>query len=190
MQRGFIAEFTEVTVSGVVSSESTFGVFVQQQSGGPYSGVWVYLGFDWQNSWPSVTEGTRVTVTGTYEEYFGVSQIEVLNSIFGDVSVGSGGVTPGAAPVRTGALSATHAERWEGVHVVVEGVVVQTVDAAFGDFEVADALGGLIEVSDFTHSWSAFPPGVTDALSSVSGPVHYDDGVFQITPRRDADLVP
>ncbi len=129
-------------------------------------------------------------MTGAYEEYFGVSEIDIAGSPYADVTVGAGTTSIAPEPVRTGALSGAAAERWEGVHVRVDDVTVDTVEALDGDFYVVDGIGGAVEVSDFTHTWSLFPPTLGASLSSISGPLHYDDSTFTITPRSDAHLVP
>ncbi|MCA9570576.1 MAG: hypothetical protein KC656_22195, partial [Myxococcales bacterium] len=187
LQQSDVVEGTTVTLTGVATGLGRYGLFLQAGTGGERSGIWVFLGDGWQSTW-TVARNDIVVVTGLYDEYFGVSEVDVTTSPSGSVTsfVPAGPVPP--VHVRAGTLAGPAAEPWEGVVVEVRDVHVTSVAAS--SFQVGDDVGpddG--RVSSFLSTWSGFPPAVDDTFTSIAGPLHYTS-VYQVAPRDDADLVP
>jgi hypothetical protein len=194
IQQGNVPEGTFVTLTDVIAtsgftwSDTTDGsFFVQDPVGGPFSGIQVYVA---DNSGLQIAPGDPITLTGTYDEFFDMSQISVGDA--SAVTVGSSGPAPApelvdpAMIANDGALS----EDYESVLVIVENVTVtnENPDAPmeFGEFAVTGDLridDQFFAISDWTK------PMMGQSYASITGVLVWDHDNFKLEPRDEADLV-
>ncbi len=171
----------EVELEGVIVT-GAFGdtMFVQEPSGGPYSGIAVYHN---TITFGSLAPGDRVNISGHYSEFFENSQIYLDRyDKIGDGAEPEPYVPDHPAHLATdGAIS----ELFEGVLVRVEDVKTTHTQPDcpqdFGEFEVT---GGL-RIDDMGIRWDA---RLGDAFTSITGPLNYSFGNFKVEPRTEADL--
>ena len=198
----------EVTVEGAVVTSPVFSsseedsFYIQDPAGGQYSGIFVWAqGLDASALLP----GSEVTVTGTYTEYYGMSQIVATDiTAAGSVAVPEPALVLPAEVNDGGAL----AEAYESVLLVVENTI--TTQAVFpgtdgydhGDFAVAAlaALDAELVVGwQMGHDFSCPPddqgnPCPTDQrqankrLDSITGILNYSYDHFRLQPRTSADI--
>lgn len=181
---GAAVEVRDVVVTAIVGGGSRVGSFyVQEAAGGPYSGIFVFLPMGVPP--PTVTLGDRVSLTGTLEEYFGLTEIvlaSVLTRTPGPELTPEVIVNPG-----TIATGGAQAEAYESVLVEVQQVVVvsDNPDAPddFGEFSVT---GGL-RVDDALFQVAPRPP-VNATIGWISGVLSFAFENFKLLP-RDADDV-
>ncbi|PRP95484.1 hypothetical protein ENSA5_38350 [Enhygromyxa salina] len=195
IRQGMVPQDTLVLVENVVvssgftwsdSSEASF--FVQEPDGGAFSGIQVHLG---DMSGLQIAPGDDVTIVGTYEEFFDMSQLVVPDA--SGVTVNGSG--PGPAPEviadpATIANGGSMTEDWESVLVQVEDVTVtnENPDAPdeFGEFEIT---GGL-RVDDLFFSFDNWmKPAMGANYTSITGVLVYNFSNYKLEPRDGADLV-
>ena len=188
IQEGDVTENTDVLLTDVVvTSPLTYddaGFFVQEEAGGAYSGIYVY-NYNAATDPVTVAVGDLVTVTGTYVEFNGMSEITIEAS--SAVSVTSAGTVPAPVAIADPATIATDgadAETYEGVLVTVSDVAVTTAINGYGEFIVDDSLMiGSVFFVDFLD------PAVSTTYASITGPLYYSYSNFKVEPRTLADLV-
>ncbi len=189
-----------VVVVGIDIRPTTFGVYVQEQAGGPFSGLLAYRG----GSTPvyacgdPVAVGDIIDVEGIYTEFVsgGGSLTQLTNPILYPDST----VLP-PAPVVISACSlhtdSPNAERWEGVLVRVENVAVGAVNS-FGNWYLdLIGCGNLTSPTRRNSVLSGYEkmisgqvvPLVGDTLASVTGVAQWEFGERRIAPRNSDDLV-
>lgn len=174
----------DVIVTAVAVGGGTDGSFwVQEQGGGPYSGILVFR----PTAVPvtGVQVGDRVTVTGTYTEYFDVTEV-ILSTLESAVPA----VPP--VPARVAALDLANgsasAESWEGVLVRVESVtVLDDMPDAPDDFGEWVITGGL-RVDDQLYSVEP-RPSVGTVIQSIVGIQHHAFENYKLLPRSAADVI-
>ena len=177
-----------IATSGLTWSDTaTAHFFVQDSSAGPYSGIQVFVT---DTSGLDIAPGDTVTVTGTYDEFFDMSQIEVADA--STIMVTGSGPTP-APEIVDAAMIATNgamSEQYESVLVQVEDVMVtdENPDAPeeFGEFAVT---GGLRIDDQFFSMADWEKPTVGQGYASITGLLVFDFDNFKLEPRDDADLV-
>ncbi len=176
-----------VTVYGIVTAGSEWvhdlrGFFIQEAPGA-WHGVFVYRG---QNP-VTVQPGDSVRVTGTVQEYYGLTEISISSP--SDVEVlAQGRPIPAPVPVATGdvATGSPNAEQYEGVMVQVGPVVVVDDNLGYGEWGVDDGTG-MCRIDD--AAGYSYTPQVGDSLLAILGPLHFTYGDFKIEPRSDADII-
>jgi cytosine/adenosine deaminase-related metal-dependent hydrolase len=176
------AEGTAVTLSNVVvTGVSSGGFFVQDPSATEFGALYVY-----GDTSPSV--GQLVTVSGTYEEYFGLTELTGPT-----VTIQGAGALPApivAAPCDVGTGGAD-AERFESMLVSVANVSVSDTNpdapSDYDEFEV----DGCLRVDDLlcASCWLDQPANGT-LYSSITGPLTYSFSNTKLVPRDAADLLP
>lgn len=182
---GAAVQLEDVVVSAVVPAGGQAGSFyVQEVGGGPYSGVFVFVPMGAVP--PTVAIGDRVAVTGTLEEFFGVTEV-VFSSLLAR--------TPGAAPIPTDvvpgsiATLGSLAETYEGVLVRVQNVTVvsDNPDAPddFGEFTVT----GDLRIDDALFRLTPRPLPFS-SIDYVIGVHHYAFENFKLYPRSADDIGP
>ncbi len=191
LQQDAVCPGTEmVTISGaVVTSGFTFkkdGFFVQDPAGGERSGIFVFVGADNPNM-VAVSPGDIVTVTGTFDEFYGASQLEVAGAA--DVMVTGTTDVPAPALVAPAdiATGGPKAEAYEGVLVRVDAVTVVDNSLDFGEWTV----DGDLRVDDLFFAmadWVKPAPGTL--YDAIIGPLAYTFDDTKIAPRTADDLQP
>ncbi len=186
-----------VTISGVVTAEfwggSSNRYLYVQDAVGPWNGIVCFEydgwdGFDFSTSAGtvhSVAEGDSVTVTGTVDEYYGLTEIvDVTEVIIHGPAVNMispSVVTPGQ--IMTGG---TEAEAYEGCLVKVDGVTVDNADLGNGEWSVTDGTNSL-RVDDIWDYY--YFPESGQALAGVAGVMTYTYNNAKLEPRLARDVV-
>jgi predicted extracellular nuclease len=188
VQAGSVAEGTLVEIRDiVVTGLGEYGFYVQEQSGGERSGIWVFGGDGWAASWP-VSVGDRVGVVARYDEHQGLSELDLQGAGEPVVQVAGTAPLPEPAVVAIGDLQGPGTEPWEGVPIRVEDLVITTPDAGNGEFEVGAGPARLL-VDDQLHLFSRLgelPAGAN--VRSVVGILNHDQGAFKLEPRSDDEI--
>jgi len=186
VQQEAFAQGTDLEVSGVVTATGPYGLYLQDEAGGAYSGIFVYLGSNWETTWGTYVEGDLLSVAGTYTEYFEASEIDVAGSPVARIELDGSASVPAPEVLAVDAID----EEWEGVLVEIGAVNVSDPNHGPGSFEVIDlATSATVVVNDDLHTWSQLGSlSQGDALSYVRGPLDHQNGGYEILPRRDSDL--
>ena len=153
-----------------------------------YSGVYVYVPDDLEAAAvaAAVGVGSRVNITGRYQEYYDLSEVvvELANDV---VVLGTASVPPTnvqACAVGTGGPAQ---EAYESVLIRVTNVTVTDDNPDdpndYGEFEVDACL----RVDDFFHP---FEPTVGQNISAIVGVMNYAYGQAKLEPRGPADILP
>ncbi|MGC9335129.1 MAG: lamin tail domain-containing protein, partial [Anaerolineae bacterium] len=164
----------EVTTEGIVTAVFDDGYFIEDPAGGPWNGLWVYG----MTNVPVL--GDRLRLTGTVEEYYGLTELADL-TLYEVES--SGNPLPDQLLVTTGAAND---EQYEGVLIRVENVTVTAEEDPYGEWEVDDGSGPLAVDNLGTDT---YVPVLGDELAAVIGPLNYSYGAFKIAPRDDDDII-
>lgn len=180
-----VALDSTVTVTGTATGvykdgNDVKGIYIQE-SGVDYRGIYVYL--DEPGS-SAVKIGDVVTVTGTYVEWYELSEIKIATAsaikINGNTPITTfSEITP--ATFASGAL-----EPYESMLVSIKGNFTVGGRDSNGNIEVTNSDGSLVKVHPtlFTFTLNA-----GDKLTEIRGVVGYNYEQFKIFPRTQADLV-
>jgi predicted extracellular nuclease len=160
-----------VTVQGIVTGIYGSLFFVQEEAGGPWSGIAIFQRDH------RVAEGDGVQVTGVVAEYYDLTQIEPTA-----VEILSSG-NPLPAPAELTAKDAA-SEKWEGVLVQLSGLTVTVSPNQHGEWRVKDASGGLL-VDDKGVAYDAQPQQAIDGITAI---VDHAFGSYRLIPRSLADI--
>jgi hypothetical protein len=179
-----------VTVQGIVSgisfysgtSVNSYGFFIADAAGGPWSGLYIYN----QTYHPNL--GDLVQITGTVNEYYGLTEISQLTTF---QVLSQDNPLPEPAEINSGALNnLSSGEQWESVLVKVLNVSVVTEPNNYQEFYVDDG-SGVCQIDDqffgSGHSWSNITLG--QVYSEITGIVDYAYNYYAINPRFLSDLV-
>ncbi|MDI6809865.1 MAG: T9SS type A sorting domain-containing protein [Candidatus Eisenbacteria bacterium] len=192
---------TAVTVNNVVVTgrdlkPTTYGIWVQEQGGGAFSGVMVYCGANP----PTVEIGDIVNVSGTTAEYpaggnpLTVTEIDVPTI----TKVGTLG-RPAPVLLATGDLGYTaadsaKAEKWEGVYLKLDNVVVVDISMGYGQYGVVEAHAHGSEVDTVWVGPKMLDPtpalpAVGDTFLVIQGIWSWEYGNYKIWPCNLSDIV-
>ncbi len=160
-----------VTTKGVVTGSNGEGVFIQNGTG-PWRGLIVEGAGD-------LSMGDVVTVNGTPFENFDATRIDADS-----VNVTGTSALPDPVMADTGAVSA---ERWEGVRVRVTDVNVTQTPNQYTEWLVSDGSGDVMVDTDASVDTTT-PSEAGLSVESITGPVHFAFGNFQIHPTEVAGL--
>lgn len=174
-----------VSVTGVVSvggdeyySSSGALAVICDVSGGPWSGLPLY-----GTAVAGLARGDSVTITGTVQEYNGLTEISSIS----DVVIHSSGLQlPPAEVLQTGDLATSAApEQWEGVLVAVLNVTVASDSLGYGEWSVTDGSGDcrVDDLGDYTYT-----PQVGNTITQLAGVLWFSFSDFKIEPRDDGDI--
>ncbi len=164
------------------SSSSSFGFYLTDSEGGPFSGLFVY-----SNQYqPQV--GDLVRITGSVAEYYNLTE---LSNVTNYQIISSGNALPEPALISTGSLmnSAT-AEQWEGCLVKVQDVSVTAAPSNYQEFYITDGSGSCQVDNGFfslDHTWQNILVGTS--FLSITGIVDYNYSTFGLNPRSIDDIV-
>jgi len=183
IQTGAVEADSTVTLEGVVvTSEITAdgkGFFVEDPSGGEYSGIYVYLQGDFTGL--QLYRDDEVTVTGTVTEYYDWTEFTVSSASAIEVT---GELSGGVAPEELGDTSGWSADDWEPWESVLVSLPSQTAMGEVDSYgEVALSAGISMDNLFFDFSTET---GAT--YTAVVGPMEYNFSEFKIAPRDEDDL--
>ncbi len=150
------------------------GFFLQDQGGGPWSGIYVFMQGGTDGLFLSV--GDRVTVTGTVTEYYDWTELTVASTTAIEVT--------GEAEVTVSTLDPSQVsdwEQWESCLVEIGPVTIDEVN----QYGQADVGGGLL-LDDLLTSFSVTTGGSFD---NIIGQVGYSFEEWTLNPRTADDLV-
>jgi hypothetical protein len=195
IQQGMVSPGTVVLLENVIASSGLTwsdtpdaAFFVQEPGGGAYSGIQVFVA---DTTGLQITPGDDLTITGTYDEFFDMSQIEVADA--SAITVNSSGPAPAPEVIADPATIATGgamAEEYEGVLVRVENVTVTNENPddpmEFGEFTVTGDLR-IDDVFFALADWNK--PALDQAYASITGLLNFGYSNFKLEPRDPADLV-
>jgi len=156
-----------VTTSGVVTATFADG-FTIADSAGSWHAVFVYT----VSIGPAT--GDSVEVTGTVQEYYGMTEIVDVTSA--QVLSNGASVVPLIVPA-----AAMNDEAYESVLLKVDSVVVTEL-LTYGEWVVDSAL-----VCDDLNDYFYFPQ-IGDTLDAVTGVLFYSFGAFKLEPRDTGDI--
>ncbi len=186
-----------VTISGIVTAEfwgsSSNRYLYVQDAEGPWNGVvcFEYDGwdlFDFSSSAGtvhSVAEGDSVTITGTVEEYYNLTELASITSVIvhGPAvnMISPAVVTPGQ--IMTGG---SETEAYEGCLVEIDNVTVDNADLNNGEWSVTDGTNS-VRVDDIWDYY--YFPESGQALAEVVGVMTYTYSDAKLEPRLARDVV-
>jgi len=182
----------EVTIHGVVTAEfwgsDQYRYMFVQDAEGPWNGIvcFEYDGwhlFPWVdasgNAHPGPGEGDEVTLTGTIEEYYNLTELASVTS----------GIVHGASDeeLTPSLISISEiGEAYEGCLIAVEDVVVTDPDLGYGEWEFGD--GELTARCD--DKWDYFYyPVEGHQLADIVGVLDYNFSNYKLQPRLARDMV-
>ncbi|TKD08829.1 amidohydrolase family protein [Polyangium fumosum] len=167
------------------------GFYVQDASLKPFSGIFVFTG----STAPQVQVGNRVSITGEYEEYFGLG--EITTPI---VTVDEASTTLPFGPIdvadpATIATNGMFAEGYESMLVRVVNVAITVVnsDGPAGDYDEFTVTGNLRIDDQITDA--ALNMGLNNTcavgskFTSITGVHGYSFNHFKLMPRSKSDVV-
>ena len=182
----------EVTIQGIVTAEfwgsDQYRYMNVQDEEGPWNGIvcFEYDGwhlFPWVdasgNAHPGPGEGDEVTLTGTIEEYYNLTELASVTS----------GIVHGASDdeLTPSFISISEiGEAYEGCLIAVEDVVVTNPDLGYGEWEFSD--GELTARCD--DKWGYFYyPVEGHQLADIEGVLDYNYSNYKLQPRLARDVV-
>jgi hypothetical protein len=195
IQRGMWALNDSVRVSNVVIigvdiKPTSYGVYIQEQAGGAYSGILAFTNTVFPIYTPPSTTpavGDIITVRGLYSEFGGLS--EIINPFFTKVGTTTP-LTPVTLPIDSLRAAYPGSERWEGVLIRVQNVQVTSLNA-FNDWRIrhfsgANVFGDSIVGYEKMIAGQVIPE-IGDRLTVV-GVGDYAFNERRVAPRNDADI--
>ena len=182
----------EVTISGVVTAEfwgsDQYRYMHVQDAEGAWNGIVCFNYGGWDSfafvddDGSSVTgpaEGDSVTLTGTVEEYSGLTELNDITE--GIVHGPSNSIMP-PAQLATGDVG----EAYEGCLIAVADVTVDDPDLGYGEWSADDGSGS-VRLDD---KWDYFYyPEEGQNLAEVAGVLDYGYGNYKLQPRLARDVV-
>jgi hypothetical protein len=158
-----------VTTTGIVTAVGNGFYFIQDGTGA-WNGIEVFS----NNNVPEV--GDSVVLTGTVEEFFGMTQIAGISSF--DI-ISNGNDLPAAEMIDLSDIG----ESYESVLISVEQVVCTNQNAGFNMWEVNDGTATM-RVDDKFFVYTANQ----GSFYTVKGIINYAFNNFRISPRIQLDI--
>jgi len=174
----------DVTVSSPVLRDKNENgtAFIGHPEGGEWSGIQLFMYAEVADS-TELKMGDKVTITGTYAEYFDTSQL----------IAGSGQQIEkkgaGTLPTPTLVSSAdAGTEPYEGVVIRIDNPALTDDSLGFGDFMLDN--GNIVLTNDYLYdAGEDFNPTNGDTFGAIIGPVIYSFEQFKIAPRTWDDVI-
>ena len=182
-----------VTTSGFVSGIKNNGFFMQETTtGGPYTGIWVYLtGSEFVSSDYSV--GDEVQIVGQIYEFYDFTSLTPSS-----ITIVSAGHTMVPVSATTGDLGSgctDSGEELEGVLITLSGVTILGPADNHGQIAIDDGSGvtqledGMLNTDRYLEDLLGTENLTGIVIANLTGVVRYDFGDFEIHPRDEADIV-
>jgi hypothetical protein len=178
---------TEVTVNNLMVTGTTQYGFFAQDSTNANSGIYVYLGADWDLTYGNIVIGDVVNASGTYIEYNGLAEIDLVGSASPSIDFVDTGMMVEPVVLGVGQLD-LNAEAYESMIIEVQNVEVDNEDLGYGEWSVTDGFSS-IRVNDLMYAASPAPV-LNQTYLSITGALNYSFGEFKIEPRSSDDIVP
>lgn len=165
-----------VTTGGIITAvkPNPNGGYYLQSGEGAWNGIFVY---DPARS-ATAAVGDSITITGTVEEYFGVTQ---LSQVSGFNKVSSGNTLPAAHTATTAVLGT---EQYEGVLVKAMNAEATSIPNNFKVWPANDGSGQLL-VDTLLFRYTP----VVGRRYNITGIITFAFGNFRILPRSLSDVV-
>lgn len=182
---GTVVTLTDLWVTALKpNTGSSRGFFVQDDSLDPFTGVHVFTG----GASPTVVRGNRVNITGTYVEYYDLSEIELQA-----ITIVDNGTSLPFEPIVVSdpadiATGGADAEGYESMLLEVGGVQVTVMNAdAPNDYDEFVVTGSL-RIDDLLYDAldNTYPVGTS--FSSLVGIGTYSFSNYKLLPRDAADV--
>jgi len=161
---------TRGVVTGVFQIGGDLDRFFIQDGNGAYNGIFIY-----ENTY-TVAVGDSVLVTGTVQEYFGLTELGFVSNV---TILNSGNTLPTPSVVTNATIVN---EEWEGVLVTVQDAICTTVTDPFGEWIVNDpSAGANLNIDD-----NLMPATFTSVLGNgydIIGVRHYSFSENVLLPR-------
>ena len=181
-----------VTINGVVTAEfwgsDQYRYMHVQDAEGPWNGIvcFEYDGwhlFDWvDDNGSSVSgpaEGDQVTLTGTVEEYYNLTE---LASITSGIVHGPADEMISPSVVTVGDIG----EAYEGCLIEVHDVTVSDPDLGYGEWQFTDGTNSAL----CDDKWDYFYyPESDQELAAITGILDYNYSNYKLQPRLARDVV-
>jgi len=158
-----------VTTTGVVTGIYQHGFFLEDTSGGPWSGIWVH-------SYANVARGDFIRLSGVVLEYYDLTELDSTQNV---TVLGHGY----EIPPETLSTHDARQEMWEGVLISVQGAVCESLPNQYGEWWVNDGSGPIM-VDDMGYAAS---PTLGNCYN-VTGPLYYSYREYKIEPRDANDV--
>jgi predicted extracellular nuclease len=163
---------TDVVVTSPLTDEGG-GFFVQDEGGGEYSGIYVYM-YDEVELSPVV--GDTVTLSGKVSEFYDATQITITSAADAYVTGSSTAVA---------SLLEAEPDNWEAWESCLVTLEDQTVTSSVNTYGEVDLSIGIPMDNLFVN----FTASEGDIISTVTGPITYSFEAYKINPRDQDDLV-
>ncbi len=162
-----------VNTGGIVTGVFSFGFFLSEDNGAPWSGVYVY------NNTILPAVGDSLSLTATVLEYYDMTELSDVT----DYTIHSSGATPTPLSLTCAEISA---EQYEGCFLQVSGLTVVNPDLGYGEWSVTDGTGTLVvdDMGSYTYV-----PVVDDTIAQLTGLLYYSFDAFKLEPRDDGDFL-
>ncbi len=177
IQNGVYLEGDVVTIENVVVTAIRYnGIWVEEAPYGAYNGIWVYMG--------STTNvpGDIVNVTGTYAEYYGLTE---LNASGGLVEVVGSGAVP-APTVMTAASMLADPEPWVSCLITIsDGMnITETSDVLGHGYWTAQTISGdILNFDDYLYDDTTVLLG--QCYNNATGILEYTYSTYRMEPFAD-----
>jgi hypothetical protein len=170
-----------VTVGGIVTAINyrNGGFFISEPAGGPWRSILI------KTNSLNISVGDKVVLKGTVDEYFGMTCINSVESIF---IRDTNQVIPFANQVTTGQLiTPDQSEAYESTLVRVQDATFVQSRGSATRFTVNDGSGSCYVTDNFAYDLNRkFKSG--ELFSSLTGIISYAYGEYSLNPRYLADV--
>lgn len=168
-----------VTTGGVVTGTdfSSGRFFIEQSTGGPWSGLYVY------NNDYDVSVGDSLIITAEVYEYNGFTELSYLSNL---EIISSGNSLPEAVDITT---NAANTEMYESVLVKISDAVVSSEPDEWGYWRLNDGSGSCVTDQNFFSMESAGIPVMNGFnFESMTGIMAYSWSEYHLNARSVNDL--
>ncbi len=169
-------ENDEVTIKGVIVAnfnDSDYGTgYYVQDDGGAWNGIYIY---DETNS-PNM--GDSVQITGTVEEFYGMTQISDVTEL---MTIDIGGTITGPEVV---SIPEANTEEYESCFIRVENATCVEEQNQYGEWKVAIGTDTLLMKDNGAFAFTE----ELDQMYNVQGVTNYSYGEYSLHYRVDGDV--
>ncbi|MBT3220867.1 MAG: hypothetical protein HN348_17420, partial [Proteobacteria bacterium] len=180
IEQGTVFSGTLVSISGpVITGWGEYGIYVQESAGGPWTGIFVYMG---TGNTTGLAIGDVVSIVGEIDEYYGLTEIDSASHT---VSKTGTGALP-SAEVLTIAEATTYAtaEPYESCLVEIQSVTVEDSVTSASEWIVTDGVNEITVGDQLYDSTVSY----LDTFTSITGALRYTSKEYKIEPRQASDL--